>query len=149
MFNLPIISTIVVPKVVESSSSSVITLIPATSAISEAFLSWCPSSRFGDGICKVEWYYVFKQYNQPNSWQFGQSKSWMDSLIIKKWYGFEFIWSQASKCTQKEIRSLNAFKNISTSIMKTNVNWVPSFIFWYKRAQLFKLMLVVALVWYS
>ena len=50
-FHIPRISSIAILRVVESSSSSVITLEPAKSAIKMAFLNWCPSATFGDGIC--------------------------------------------------------------------------------------------------
>ena len=52
-FNIPNISSIAMARVVESSSSSVITLQSAKSASKEAFLNWCPSATFGDGIYKV------------------------------------------------------------------------------------------------
>lgn len=51
---IPKISNIAVSSVVESSSSSVIILDPAKSAIKEALLYWCPSATFGDGIYKMQ-----------------------------------------------------------------------------------------------
>lgn len=70
-YNIPNNFSIAIFRVVESSSSSVITFASAKSAIKDAFLNWCPSATFGDGICKVKmkhhlFFFLLKHYNQPN-----------------------------------------------------------------------------------